>query len=181
MRFPKQLDIHYSIMNIFILHLIPSICARYHVDKHVVKMILESTQLLCSAHHLHPNGYKPPYKLTHKNHPCAIWTRESVANYKWLTELAMKLCSEYTRRYKKIHKCQIYLEELSNNIPDIPDIGFTEPAQAMPDKYKNQSVVKAYRAYYNNDKRELFSWKTRDIPKWIEVDKVGLTLSKVMT
>lgn len=69
-------------MNIFILDTNPKIAAQYHVDKHVVKMILETAQLLCSAHWL--NGSEAPYKLTHKNHPCAIWTRECVENYNWL-------------------------------------------------------------------------------------------------
>jgi hypothetical protein len=64
-------------MNIFFLSLIPSTCAQMHVDKHVIKMILETTQLLCSAHYMVKSEYIPCYKLIHKNHPSAIWTRKS--------------------------------------------------------------------------------------------------------
>ena len=65
-------------MNIFMLHQEPQIAAQYHCDKHVVKMILESAQLLCTA--LNEAGVPMPYRVTHKNHPCSIWVRESRAN-----------------------------------------------------------------------------------------------------
>lgn len=168
-------------MNIFLLHIDPKKCAQMHVDKHVVKMILESVQLLCSAHHLHNSGYTPPYKLTHKNHPCAIWVRTSASNYKWLCNLFAELCAEYTHRYGKIHKCQSYLEELTTNIPAIPDIGLTTFALAMPEHLKSigydktlefnsdmqQKCVESYRNYYNTEKTRMHSWKKRDKPEWI--------------
>lgn len=154
-------------MNIFFLHMIPSICAMYHADKHVIKLILESTQLLCSVHLIIESGYYPPYKLTHKNHPCTIWVRTSLQNYMWLIELAKELCKEYTHRYKKIHKCQSIIEELDNNLPPIPNIGFTNPAQAMPDMYKDVDTVTAYRTYYFFEKYHLHSWKNRNEPEWI--------------
>lgn len=147
------------------------ICAQMHVDKHVIKLILESAQMLCSAHHITESSYKPPYKLAHKNHPCSIWVRTSVDNYQWLCELGMELCKEYTYRYGKIHKSQQYIEELSLNIPQIPDIGFTNPAQAMPIEYKDDDPVEAYRAYYFFGKHDLLSWKGkiagRSPPDWI--------------
>lgn len=162
-------------MNIFFLHFVPLICAQMHVDKHVVKMILETTQLLCSAHHMCGNNYTPtyvpPYKLTHKNHPCAKWTRESIDNYKWLCELGIELCNEYTYRYGKVHKCQPYIQDLAKHIPNIPDIGFTLPAQAMPVEHKDENPVAAYRSYYFFNKSNLLSWKGkiagRDPPEWI--------------
>lgn len=154
-------------MNIFFLHLIPSICAIYHVDKHVVKMILETAQLLCTAHLLSDSDYTPPYKLTHKNHPCAKWVRESLENYNWLVQLGKELCKEYTYRYKKIHKTQRIIEELEINLPPLPEIGFTTPAQAMPDIYKDNDVVSAYRTYYYFEKFDLHSWKNREEPEWI--------------
>jgi hypothetical protein len=145
-----------------------------HVDKHVVKMILESVQLLCSAHHLHPNGKELKLmKLTHKNHPSAIWTRESLSNYKWLVELTKELCKEYTYRYGKVHKCEKeYLTILEENNPDIPDIGFTTPKQAMPDSYKTSSdkiedVIESYRQYYFFEKSNMLNWKKRNIPDWL--------------
>jgi hypothetical protein len=154
-------------MNIFFLHLDPIICAMMHVDKHVVKMILESCQLLCTTHHVVSSTYKPPYKLTHKNHPSTVWVRASKANYEYLVNLAKELCKEYTYRYGKIHKCQSYIEELGKNIPPIPDIGFTTPAQAMPDIYKSNDPVESYRAYYFFEKSNIHSWKKRNVPDWI--------------
>jgi hypothetical protein len=69
-------------MNIFFLDENPTLSAKYHVDKHVVKMILETAQLLCSVHHVTDQVTdQVPYKLSHKNHPCAIWARESLSNY----------------------------------------------------------------------------------------------------
>lgn len=158
-------------MNIFILHLIPLLCAQMHVDKHVVKMILETTQLLCSAHHMVNSDYKPPYKLTHKNHPCSIWVRTSLSNYTWLCKLGIELCKEYTYRYGKVHKCQEYIQDLYKNKPPLPRLGFTTPAQAMPVEYKCQDPVEAYRAYYFFEKHPILSWKgkvaSRDPPDWI--------------
>lgn len=154
-------------MNIFFLHLLPYLCAAYHVDKHVVKMILETTQLLCSAHHLHPADYTPPYKLTHKNHPCSVWVRKSLANYKWLVELGIELCKEYTWRYYKIHKCERYIKEMENYYPMIVDIGMTPPALAMPEEFKGDDAVESYRKYYKNGKKNLHSWTKRCIPMWI--------------
>ena len=165
-------------MNIFFLHLDPEECAKMYVNSHVVKMILETCQLLCSAHHIHPkNDYKPPYKLTHKNHPSVIWTRESLENYKWLSLLLDALCKEYTYRYEKVHKCESYLEELMNNLPDIPDTEFTPPRQAMPDQYKSsisgnveediKNVIDSYKQYYFFEKFHIFQWKKRDIPEFI--------------
>lgn len=162
-------------MNIFFLDLNQRKCAKWHADKHVIKMILESVILLCSAHHIFPNKnlYKPPYKLTHKNHPCSKWVRESLSNYKWLIKLTKELCFEYTYRYEKIHKCESYIFELENNVPDIPDIGFTTPAQAMKDEYKSpdndiENIIEAYKNYYYFEKYNIHSWKKRPIPEFIK-------------
>ena len=87
-------------LNIFVLHKNPQLAAQYQCDKHVVKMILETAQLLCSP-------YVPgvaPYRRTHYNHPCAKWTRESQSNYFWLGIHGLALADEYTYRYGKIHK-----------------------------------------------------------------------------
>lgn len=154
-------------MNIFFLSYITQVCAQEHVDKHVVKMILETCQLLCSAHYVSDSSFTPPYKLTHKNHPCAIWVRKSLSNYKWLVDLGLELCKEYTHRYSKIHATQKHLMTLSTNLPPIEDLGFTEPVQAMPDEYKNEDPIIAYRNYYNADKKKLHSWKNRPKPSWI--------------
>jgi hypothetical protein len=156
-------------MNIFLLHLDPKTCSRYHCDKHVIKMILESTQMLCSVHHIVGSEYTPCYKLTHANHPCSVWVRESLANYVWLCMLAKELCIEYTYRYGKIHKCEAYVDDLTANLPPIEDVGMT--AQAMDDIYKSLDPVDAYRCYYNVAKYHMHSWtgkvNGRDKPDWI--------------
>lgn len=127
-------------------------------------MILECAQMLCAVHHIiDPNyeRYEPRYKLTHKNHPCTIWARTSMDNYLWLCSLGLELCKEYTYRYGKVHACQPYIEEMFDIVPDIPDIGFTPPAQAMPDEYKDDNPIEAYRTYYLHDKARMLSWKGR--------------------
>ena len=152
-------------MNIFYLHDNPKVCSQYHVDKHVVKMILETAQLLSTAHWL--SGGEGPYRATHKNHPSAIWARSNKSNYRWLCELGMELCKEYTHRYGKIHKTQQHLEWLTKNIPNIPNGKFTQPTLAMPDQYKSDNHVDSYRLYYIKDKSHLHSWKNRKTPEFI--------------
>ena len=156
-------------MNIFFLDYDVKKCAQYHVDKHAVKMILETSQLLCGVHWV--IGKEAPYKLSHKNHPCSIWTRESLSNYLYLCELGLELCKEYTYRYGKRHKSQEVIEWCLINKPNIPDIGFTKPAMAMPDEYKVKSVVESYRNYYMGAKSGLAVWKNREKPEWFSVKK----------
>jgi len=131
-------------MNIFILDKDVKKCAQYHCDKHVVKMILETAQLLCGS----------------------IWARESLTNYLYLCELGLELCNEYTYRYGKRHKSQDVIEWCLINKPNIKDVGFTEPAKAMPEEYKVKSVVESYRNYYRGAKSGFVSWKLRDTPMW---------------
>ena len=152
-------------MNIFYLHHLPLLCAAYHVDRHVLKMIIEYCQLLCSAHWM--TGSSAPYKLTHKNHPCAKWVRKCKGNYIWLCYLGLALCKEYTYRYKKIHKTQQHIEWLTKNIPNIPEGKFYQPPQAMPDEYKNKCSIVAYRNYYRGGKKHLHSYKRAKVPSWL--------------
>jgi hypothetical protein len=151
-------------MNIFILDYDVKKCAEYHVDKHVVKMILETAQLLCGVHWV--VNSEAPYKLSHKNHPCSIWARESLTNYLYLCELGLELCYEYTYRYGKKHKSQQVIEWCIEHKPNIKDVGFTEPARAMPDEYKVESIVESYRNYYQGAKSGFANWKNREIPEW---------------
>ena len=160
-------------MNIFVLDWDVKKCAQYHNDKHVVKMILETAQLLCGVHHMTDQDNdqandQVPYKLSHKNHPCSIWARESLTNYLWLCELGLELCEEYTYRYGKRHKSLDVIEWCIENKPNIVDKGFTEPAKAMPEEYKVKSVVESYRNYYRGEKASFSKWKNRDIPLWFE-------------
>jgi hypothetical protein len=128
-------------------------------------MILETAQLLCSANHLCGDN-EPPYKLAHKNHPCSIWCRASLTNYLYLCELGLELSKEYTYRYNKHHKSTDVIQWCLNNLPNIPDIGFTPPALAMPDQYKVDDFVKSYRNYYIGEKKGFATWKNREIPYW---------------
>jgi hypothetical protein len=152
-------------MNIFVLHTNPTICAKWHVDRHIVKMPLESAQMLCTA--LNINGVKSPYKSAHINHPCSIWVRQSFDNYMWLCTLAKELCKEYTFRYGKIHACQSVIDYAIENVPDIPKIGLTPFALAMDDVYKLENPILSYQNYYIKGKAHLHSWKKRKKPSFI--------------
>jgi hypothetical protein len=150
-------------MNIFVLDSNIKKCAEYHCDKHVVKMILESAQLLCSSVWL--DGGKAPYKLTHKNHPCSKWARESLDNWLWLKELALELCTEYTRRYKREHKTESIIRNLKT--PNLENKGLTDFPLAMPDKYKTKNVIRSYRDYYIYEKKDIAKWnKLNNTPEW---------------
>ena len=169
-------------MNIFILDWDVKKCTQYHVDKHVVKMILETAQLLCGVHHVtdevttkyRTSTNQVPYKLSHKNHPCAIWARKSLSNYLYLCELGLELSKEYTHRYGKRHKSEMVILWCIMNKPNIPNIGFTEPAKAMPDEFKVDSVVESYRNYYMGAKSDLAAWKNREKPFWFEKKELNL-------
>jgi hypothetical protein len=147
-------------MNIFILDEDPVLCARYHCDRHVVKMILESAQMMCTA-------VGGPYKPTHINHPCNIWVRESIENFDWLYTMAIELGKEYTFRYGKIHK-SIDVIHKANDLRNLPLINRTPFAQAMPDQYKDENAVKAYRNYYRFEKKDLLQYKNREPPRWLD-------------
>lgn len=156
-------------MNIFFLSFNPRIAAEHHCDKHVVKMILETAQLLYCAQHVVASNQLPEgaYKKTHPNHPCGIWVRESIDNYEWLCELGLALCVEYTFRYGKIHSTQLHLEWLTLNPPILPAIGVTEIRQAMPIEFKRPNPVEAYRAYYIGAKQRMLRYSKRSPPDFL--------------
>lgn len=154
-------------MNIFILSNCPKEAARFHCDKHCIKMILESCQLLSSAINIHSNNsISGTYKTTHINHPCSIWARASRENFNWLCELTEELFFEYTRRYGKTHKSYSVFEVCKQNSNILPKVGLTKFPQAMPDIYRNENAVVAYRNYYISEKRDICSWKIGNVPNW---------------
>jgi hypothetical protein len=153
-------------MNIFKLDESPVVSAKYACDKHVVKMILESAQMLCA---IHPEG-TAPYKRSFYNHPCTKWVRESAKNYEWLLIHAYALCDEYTSRYGKVHKTQAVIDWCDNNRLELPDIGLTQQPTCMPDYCKTESVVESYRKYYINEKAKFAKWKDGNIPSWFLVE-----------
>ena len=136
-------------MNIFYLDTCPIRAAQQQCDKHVVKMILESAQMLSTAHHEFGSD-RAVYKSTHKNHPSTVWARECTANYIWLYVHMMALGMEYTKRYGKSHltikKCCDALLEPPEGMPECAQ--HTPPPQCMPDEYKRYDAVEAYRLYY---------------------------------
>ena len=153
-------------MNIFVLDENIQTCAQYHCDQHVVKMILESVQILCTA--LNKRGFPTPYKSTHIKHPCVLWVEESFENFLWLQSLALALNDEYKFRYGKDsdHKSIQVLDEIS--LYSFEDKGLTEFAQAMPDKFKVPGdAITAYRQFYSGEKLAFAKWTKRDIPEWI--------------
>lgn len=159
-------------MNIFHVHQDPTIAAQMLCDKHVVKMLLESAQILATVNHKH--GKPATYKPTHANHPSTLWAGRSKQNYEWLKAHGLALCDEYTYRYNREHKSdQYFLTEF--DCPDtIPDIGLTEFAQAMPDEYKDSDPVVAYRKYYIGAKKDFAKWTGRDTPLWFVMNNVSL-------
>ena len=153
-------------MNIFVLDKNIEKCARYHCDQHVVKMILESVQMLCTA--LNKKEIITPYKSTHQNHPCVLWVERSFDNFSWLRNLAFALNNEYRFRFERgvDHKSMSVLNELSNH--DYEKRGLTEFAQAMPEKYKVPGdPVRAYRQFYLGEKMAFAKWTKRSIPAWL--------------
>ena len=159
-------------MNIFVLDKSPIISAQMQCDKHIVKMPLETAQMLCSVWHRYGLGDKVPYKEAHKKHPCTLWAGDSMDNYNWLWLHGMELCFEYTRRYNKIHKCQQVIMDLSYPSPskfNFDNYFGTPHPQCMPDEYKcaSDESVLAYRKYYVNDKKDIAKWeKSGLMPDW---------------
>ena len=168
-------------MNIFYLHEDPKTCAEMHCDKHVVKMILEYAQLLSTAHRILDGDEWADrvglYKATHKNHPSAIWARESAGNYFWLNKLFQELCKEYTKRYNKIHGSKIRLGDYLYVLPSALNEGFegmetglTEPPQCMDDYCKVEgNTIMAYRNYYIKEKSYMARWKFTPEPIWYTI------------
>lgn len=175
-------------MNIFFLDRDPAIAATYHNDKHVVKMVLESAQLLSTAHRildgqlvagksktgrnvkrwiLNDDREAILYKAGHVNHPSSVWVRANIDHYRFLYDLLYFLIGEYKYRYGgKSHKCEELLMPLLNAPHNIPIVDWQDPPRAMPDDCKVESVVESYQKYYMTHKRKMASWKLRGAPHW---------------
>jgi hypothetical protein len=179
-------------MNIFYTDYDPEVAARNMVDRHVVKMILETAQLLSTAHRVldgemivgkNDKGRKTTkwtlpdardtiiYASTHRNHPSAIWVRESAANYNWLYSHLLALGREYTYRYGRTHltidKLESVLKQTPNNIPQ------SKMMTKMPSCMDKQYIISLdpiinYRNYYNYGKTDLLRWSNRPPPQWID-------------
>jgi len=152
-------------MNIFLLDYDPTRAAVSQCDKHVVKMVLETAQILCA---LFEPG-EAPYRRTHYNHPCTIWSRESIQNFNWTVDHGKALAAEYTHRYGKRHKSEDVIEwcDLNQYKLSLPSIGLTPFALAMPEEYRSSNPVQSYRDYYIGEKMDIARWnKGREAPEW---------------
>lgn len=196
-------------MNIFYLSESAKQCAEWLVDKHVVKMILETAQLLSTAHRVLDGTeteitYKNPdkwmdhpfegrrefipgklrkkkvwilddqrervlYAATHKNHPSAVWCRQSVENYNWLVDHLFALGDEYTHRYGKKHATIAKLGYMIQSPPfNLKAWDWTPMPSCMPSEYIiSDDPILNYRKYYSEAKKHLHSWKKRDKPQWM--------------
>ena len=160
-------------MNIFYTHTDPTIAARNLPDKLVVKMILESAQVLSTAHHILDGASAENsdvlYKPTHKNHPSCVWVRECSNNYLWVYRHFKAMCAEYTERYGKVHMTEKKLLRALSSVPKSIDrvSPMTEVPQCMPEKYRTSDPVSSYREYMQGTKHYAKWGKIPDRrPKW---------------
>jgi hypothetical protein len=177
-------------MNLFYLSRNAREAAQAHCNKHVVKMVLETAQLLSTAHRLldgkraaglsktgrkqtswvlsDPRRETVLYRATHANHPTAVWIRSSRLHYEWAFLLFTELLKEYTHRYGKTHACTALVKALAQAPSAIPEAGFADPPAVMPELYRiSGDAVASYRAYYREGKRDLLAYKARDAPFWL--------------
>lgn len=157
-------------VNIFYLDTNPECAARYQCDKHVVKMVLESAQIMCAVLHRYGISFTGIYKPTHTNHPSVRWAGDSQLNYSWLAQHAVYLCLEYQRRYNRKHKSQYVIAKCIDWLDRIPNGPFTEPPQCMPEKYHDENTVDAYRRYYFFEKSRIASYTNTELPFFMEAD-----------
>jgi len=182
-------------MNIFILHEDPKITAQMHCERHILKMIIEHTQMMAATYYhtlgisrkkeiaenqqkvsdlfqgfprKDENGNDRPYAISHVNHPCTVWTRSSLSNFYWLLDCTKALCEEFTYRYKGKHSVEAIVDWMYANPPKIEDNGLTPFAQAIPDFYKGSDATEAYRKYYAFKTTYMkVHWKLEErIPSW---------------
>ena len=144
-------------MNIFYLHSDPTVIPTVMYNKHVVKMILETAQLLCTTHRYFGNE-DVPYKSTHINHPSTVWARTNEANYRWLYDHFIALCCEYESRYNKTHLCYTKCADVLQEPPVGMD--YSDDISKMPSCMEDQYIISDdpivnYRNYYINGKTHI--------------------------
>lgn len=183
-------------MNIFYLDKDPKLAAKYHCDRHVVKMIVESAQILSTVHHeFHGKTYNKIKEYIYKplpfNNPCVKWCKEIIGNYNWLALLGLYLCNEYTKRYNKIHKTESLINLLIRHSPNISEGEITIFKTLVPfelriyDKINEKEIinpVESYRNLYINDKfgKINIKYNYSETPEWLKmgIAKRALNLPK---
>lgn len=160
-------------MNIFAIDYDPVKAAMHLHDRHVVKMTLESAQLISTTRRWFGDQNPLLYRSTHINHPSNIWLRESFNNYIWLCKHFKALCEEYRYRYRRSHKSEFIIGLMgdfdNDNMLPMTDIPQTPFALAMPDKYKVKDPVESYRNYYLAEKIQGNFWTMRryELDDWL--------------
>lgn len=156
-------------MNIFYLDKDPELAAQMMHDKHVVKMILETAQILSTVCDRYGAWKAGMYRPTHPHHPSTLWAGDSAAHFNWLVDHGQHLCNEYSHRYSRKHRSGAVIDLCGAEAPaHFPSHEWTEPAQAMPDEFKvSGDSVAAYRAYYLGRKVEQSKWTRRPVPMFV--------------
>lgn len=157
-------------MNIFVVDLDPKKAARDLCDRHVVKMTLESAQILSTVSFRH--GIPGPYLPTHEKAPIVQWAGDTWGNWNWLVEHGIALANEYERRYGKIHKSLstiFWCADHGGRARLVSGAPMTPFVQVMPEKYQGPDAVEAYRRFYRAEKARFATWKSPASPPdwWI--------------
>jgi Pyrimidine dimer DNA glycosylase len=152
-------------MNIFITSPDPTDSAFALDDKRVIKMILESAQIMSTAIGL--SGGKAPYKVTHKNHPVVVWSRQNKANYWWLFNHYKALCQVYYDRFGKRHKTLEHILTWNDGVFLLPEGELIPFVNCTP--HKDKDIFDAYKLTLNekwaSDKRHP-RWTNSIAPDW---------------
>jgi hypothetical protein len=179
-------------MNVFALDENPHVAAKWHCDKHVPKMVVESAQMLSTAHRVndgicenrlsvsgktrvkywrHSTLDHVLYKAVHVNHPCTVWTRETSGNYDWHFQLFAGLCREFRHRYGKMHATQEQLLDILSQRPRCITIGERTPfplaMKSEPQCMNEDNRVQSYRDFYQTKQHQFtMKWTGRNQPEW---------------
>ena len=183
-------------INLFVLDKDPVIAAQLQCDKHVVKMIVESAQMLSTVHRMLdgipkrgpsksgktttkkwtlPDDREDTfYKAVHIHHPCTVWTMKTNNNYNWHYVHFAALCDEYSYRYGKIHSTDALLRDKLKTPPKNIPVGYLTmhplAMQSNPECMFPNDPVKSYRMFYQTKQdRFKMAWTKRDIPDWFKI------------
>lgn len=149
-------------MNIFYLSHGHGAAVRYHCDKHVVKQVLETAQILCTA--LQGRGLDLPYRPTHRRHPCVKWAARESRNRRWLARFGQALADEYEHRYGRVHKSAAVIDQCAGIIGNGSRVQATPP-NVTP--FDDVPVPLSYQLYYVSEKLGFAEWTDRPVPSWI--------------
>jgi hypothetical protein len=153
-------------MNVFYLDENPTLAAQALHDKHVVKMTLETAQIMSTVYVRY--RLAAPYSETHQSHPSVLWAGNSHAHYLWLVAHGLSLAKEYTHRYGKVHACEKVIRQLSLPPVDLTEQEWQDPPQCMPEEFRASSTLQAYRNYYLSRKIQQSRWTRRDAPDFVK-------------